>query len=193
MTTSLETDPRWRRLHDRSWDCPCCGLRHEGLFDLVCAEPDVWRSRDVVPARNDLGTPKNILTEDICVIEDEHYFIRCVLDLPIVGAQGQAFGFGVWSTLSFENFKTYVRSFDNGEQSGLGPWFGWLSNTVVGYPETLSLKCHVHPRNGRLRPALELEPTSHPLAIEQREGITLDRILDLYALIGHDLRPHLLD
>ena len=32
---------------------------------------------------------------------------------------------------------------------------------------------------------VELEPTSHPLAIEQREGITMDRDLDDPSFVGY--------
>jgi hypothetical protein len=46
----------------------------------------------------------------------------------------------------------------------------------------------VHPQPARQRPYIELEPTDHPLAVEQRTGITLDRLLELYALNGHDMR-----
>ena len=73
----------------------------------------------------------------------------------------------------------------------MGPWFGWFSNRLKGYPETLNLKCQVRPRSGRQRPLIELEPTDHPLAVEQRDGITLDRIFEIFALNGHDLRPTL--
>jgi hypothetical protein len=40
---------------------------------------------------------------------------------------------------------------------------------------------------------IELEPTDHPLAVEQRDGITFDRVLEIYALHGHDLRTVLSD
>lgn len=95
--------------------------------------------------------------------------------------------------MSKKNFDAYVEAFDSGRQGHLGPWFGWFSNRLLGYPETLSLKCQVHPRDGRARPWLELESTEHPLAIEQEQGITFDRILELYALSGHDLRSALTD
>jgi hypothetical protein len=75
----------------------------------------------------------------------------------------------------------------------LGPWFGWFSNRLKGYDDTLNLKCQVHPRPGRQRPWIELEPTDHPLAVEQRRGMTLDRLLEIYALNGHDIRQTLLD
>ena len=136
---------------------------------------------------------KNILTEDFCVLDGEPFFVRCVLELPIAGVAEKRFGFGVWSSLSKDNFDLYVKTFNKGKQGSLGPWFGWFSNHLLGYPETLSLKCHVHPRDGRVRPWIELEQTEHPLAIEQHQGITFDRILELYALSGHDLRSALTD
>ena len=67
----------------------------------------------------------------------------------------------------------------------LGPRFGWFSNRLKGYPDTLNLKCQVHPRAGRQRPWIELEATDHPLALEQRNGITFDRLLEILALHGH--------
>jgi hypothetical protein len=56
------------------------------------------------------------------------------------------------------------------------PYFGWLSNSIDLYPETLNLKTNVSFRDIGQRPYIELEPTDHPLAIEQREGISVDRV-----------------
>jgi hypothetical protein len=192
MCDDPRRDPRWLRLHSHEWICPCCGLTHAGLFDIGYAKPEHWTGsvEDCRP-NWEVRSAKNILTKDFCVIEGEDFFIRCVLELPIVGAPEEQIGFGVWSSLSKDNFDTYVKSFNRGKQGHLGPWFGWFCNHLLGYPETLSLKCRVHPRDGRQRPLIELEPTEHPLAIEQQEGITFDRILELYALSGHDLRTAL--
>jgi hypothetical protein len=32
---------------------------------------------------------------------------------------------------------------------------------------------------------IELEPTDHPLALEQRNGISPDRVAELYAIMMH--------
>lgn len=186
---NVEDDVRWRRLMATGSVCPGCGERHRGLFDLACDGPEHWpgdRQADrepnsAVPDRTD------VLTEDFCVIEGRDHFIRCVLQLPIVGAADQFFGYGVWSTLSPANFSLYRETFDSGEQGELGPWFGWFSNRLKGYPDTLNLKCQIRPQNGRQRPLIELEPMDHPLAVEERDGITLDRLLEILALNGHDL------
>ncbi len=167
----LDRDPRWLRLHDHEWTCPCCGLQHGGLFDLVYAMPDYWPG-DAAPMPNsEVLTSSNILTEDFCVIGGEHFFVRCRLCLPIVGKPDVSLGFGIWSTLSKANFDLYLDTFDSGDQGGLGPWFGWFSNRLHGYPDTLGLKCHVHPQADRQRPLIKLEPTDHPLAVEQRVGL----------------------
>jgi hypothetical protein len=116
-----------------------------------------------------------------------------VVRLPIRGSTSETFELGPWSSLSRDHFAIYVENFVRPDQHRLGPWFGWLSNQFAGYPNTLGLKCHVQPRDARTRPIIELEPTDHPLARQQREGITFDEILDYYAAAGHDIRPALLD
>lgn len=65
------------------------------------------------------------------------------------------------------------------------PFFGWLNTALSPYPDTASLKTQVHLRDGFIRPFIELEPTDHPLAVEQREGITVERVAELYALVVH--------
>jgi hypothetical protein len=193
VPSDLNQDPRWIRFHDRNWLCPCCGMRHAGLFDLACGKPEFWQGSEEKSPNSVVRTSDNILTEDFCVLGGEYFFVRCVLQLPVVGASDIYFGFGVWATLSKRNFNIYLDTFDSGHQGDLGPWFGWFSNRLKGYPDTLKSKCHVAPREGRNRPYIELESTSHPLAIEQREGITFDRLLEIYALNGHELRNALSD
>ena len=42
----------------------------------------------------------------------------------------------------------------------------------------------VHPRDG-MRPYIELEPTDHPLALEQRNGIPMARVAQIYEARVH--------
>jgi hypothetical protein len=183
----LEDDIRWQRLMQTGVTCSMCGVVHKGLFDLAADSPEQWEGGEAEP--NGAAVDReNILTEDFCIIEGRDRFIRCVLRLPILGGKDESFGYGVWSSLSAKNFALYQETFDLGTQGELGSWFGWFSNRLKGYPDTMNLKCHVHPQNDRQRPLIELEPTDHLLAVEQRDGITLDRVLEILALNGHDLR-----
>ena len=189
----LRDDPRWRRLLDQPRSCPSCGGTHLGIFDIAYSGPFVWDGPEEYSPNSAVTTSTHFLSDDFCVTRDEHFFVRCVLELPIRGAGGERFGFGVWSSLARHSFKLYVESFDDQARGELGPWFGWFSNRLNGYENTLHLKCMVHPRAERQRPLIEIEPTDHLLSREQREGITLDRLLELYAAHGHDLRAALTD
>lgn len=117
------------------------------------------------------------LTTDLCVVDDEHYFIRCVLPLKIRGIE-DTFCWGVWSTLSQANFRRYRASYDE-DMSDWDPMFGYLSNALPGYPDTLGLKVSVQSQKKGKRPTVTLEPTDHPLAIDQRDGISFEEILKI--------------
>jgi hypothetical protein len=184
----LHDDIRWRRLTRTGLKCASCGQLHKGLFDLAADAPAHWRGPPEPEPNSALGDRTHALTHDFCIIEGEATFVRCVLRLPIVGAENEFFAYGVWSSLSAKNFRLYHDTFDSNEQGELGPWFGWFSSSLKGYPETVGLKCKVHPQSDRKRPFIELEPSEHLLSVEQREGVTLDRLLEIFALNGHDLR-----
>ena len=53
------------------------------------------------------------------------------------------------------------------------------------FPNMLRLKTKVHTQAGNLRPLVELEPTDHPLAVEQRNGITMDRVREIAEALLH--------
>jgi hypothetical protein len=134
MNVRLDSDPRWLRLHDQDWVCSCCGVKHGGLFDLGNEYPHVWSSRPEVRPNSEIRSSRDIQTQDFCVRDNTHFFVRCVLELPIIGSDGERFGYGVWSTLSEQNFEAYLEGFDSGDHGHLGPWFGWFSNQLAGYP-----------------------------------------------------------
>lgn len=190
--TLLHADPRWLRLHDATTPCACCGQRFSGLPALAAAAPDAWGGQGGTEANEEvLSGRRPLLTDDFCLVKDGQ-FIRCTLELPLLGGDGDALAFGVWASLSQANFDLYVETMDGGAQGGLGPWFGWFSSSLPAYPGARGLKCHVRPQDGGVRPLIELEPTDHPLAKEQREGISLDRALEVLAICGWDLRSHLM-
>jgi len=66
------------------------------------------------------------------------------------------------------------------------PYFGWFSTSLPGYPETLNLKTNVYTRPVGQRPLIKLEPTDHPLAVEQQEGITMARVQEIVEIVVHD-------
>ena len=51
--------------------------------------------------------------------------------------------------------------------------------------ETMDLTTRVNLRDDGLRLSIELKPTDHPLALEQRNGISIDRVAEIYSIMVH--------
>ena len=66
------------------------------------------------------------------------------------------------------------------------PFFGWLNSWLKPYPDMVNLKTMAHLKDHGIRPYIELEPTDHPLAIEQREGISVERVAEIYSTMVHE-------
>lgn len=94
-------------------------------------------------------------------------------------------GYGVWSSLSEQSFKRVLELWDDPRRNDEPPYFGWLSNSIPGYPETLNLKVDVVTREPDLRPLVVLQDGDHPLIEEQRRGITMDRVYEIAGLNMH--------
>jgi len=166
---------------DLSFTCSVCGKTHEGLPNLGFDYPIYYHQLNETE-RRELAR----LTSDTCVINDDDFFIRGCLEIPIHG-RSDPFTYGVWVTLSRDNFARYEEFYEdrNRKIEGDSPYFGWFSNQIPGYAETLNLKTHVHLRPYPLRPRIELEPTDHQLSIDQRNGFTVERLRSLLEANEH--------
>jgi hypothetical protein len=125
-----------------------------------------------------------VLTDDTCEIDGTDFFVRVQLEIPVHGSD-EPMGWGVWVSLGAPNFARFVELLDEPGREHEGPWFGWLCSALPGYPDTLLLKTRIHLQPVPLRPLVELEPTEHPLAVDQRKGISPERLRDLVTLALH--------
>jgi hypothetical protein len=168
----------------RGYTCRCCGRYHTELpLHYGAAAPVHWFA---IPA--DERPRRCQLSSDQCVIDDRHFYMVGNLEIPVLDT-AELFSWDVWVSLSPANF---VRACELWEQPGREaepPNFGWLSTALPGYPDTVNLKTHVHTREVGRRPRIELEPTDHPLAVEQRAGITWDRVQEIAELVLHGPPP----
>ena len=104
------------------------------------------------------------------------FLLEVVFEIPVLDGE-RPFIWDVWVSLSETNFEKTIEYWETeGRENELEPMFGWLSTSISCYPETINLKTMVHTRSVGASPYIELEPTEHPLAVEQREGITMERI-----------------
>jgi hypothetical protein len=162
------------------WTCSRCGAEHEGIpLDWVYNEPWHW---------NGGNAPDDWITEDLCAWTDDAgdpaFFIRGVLPIPVLGSD-DVLGYGVWSSLSRRSFDRVVELWDEPARVAEPPYFGWLSNSLPGYPETVSLPLDVITEELDKRPTLRLHDGDHPLIREQQQGMTRERLLELTELNLH--------
>jgi len=113
-----------------------------------------------------------------------YHFIVGNIDIPILEAD-EVFRWSVWVSLSAQNFRRASDLWYQAGRESEPPYFGWLDTSLPGYPETCGLKTHVHTQPVGQRPLIELEPTDHPLALEQRNGITWDRVQEIAEIVLH--------
>ncbi len=166
------------------WRCRRCGELHEGLpLDLAFDAPAYWYALSA----EERASSESVLGDDLCVIRGDDtadFFIRGVLPIP-VPELADDFVYGVWTTLSERSYRRVLELWDDPRRVEEPPYFGWLSNRIPGYPDTLNLKARVHTRSLDRRPTIELEATDHPLAVEQSRGISEARVREIVELGLH--------
>ncbi|HWH54606.1 MAG TPA: DUF2199 domain-containing protein [Gaiellaceae bacterium] len=162
------------------WTCSRCGAEHEGVpLDWAFDRPAYWDG-----ARNE----GDWISDDLCVWTDDvgerNYFIRGLVEIPIPES-GERLAYGVWSSLSKKSFDRVVDLWDDPARTEEPPYFGWLSNSIAGYPETLNLPLDVVTEQLEQRPSFLLHDGDHPLIREQHGGISPDRVLAVAELQLH--------
>jgi len=173
-------------LAEQRWKCGSCEEWHTGAcLDFSYGAPFYWSKEyeeagngdDWFPGSSE-ERPKTFLDEDYCAIEDRDFFLRGNIHLPIIGS-AETFRWGVWGSLSRENFEKSLRMADDPKRVELPPMFSWLSSQIDGYPDTINLKMRAHIQEVGWRPSFELEPTGHQLSQEYHHGITADRVKEI--------------
>jgi len=176
------------------WKCGTCEEWHTGAcLDFGFDWPYYWTKEHANDQRRSRLLPnwgkqrKTFLDDDYCAIDGEHFFVRGIIPVPIIGT-AESFAWGVWGSLSREHFEELREMGDNPKRADLAPMFSWLSTKIDGYPDTLSLKMYAHIQKPPDRPRFELEPTDHPLAREYHNGITPERVREIMISRVHELQ-----
>lgn len=182
---NTRTDVSFEDLTSLRWKCGTCEEWHYGpCLDFGYDAPDYWTSEN--EEANEIGffdsgkegLPATFLNEDICVLDGEHYFVRGIIHLPILGT-AETLGWGVWGSLSRASFEKMLLMNDDPKREELPGMFSWLSNQIDEYPDTLNLKMTAYIQELGTRPIFELEETDHPLSQEYHHGISPERVREI--------------
>ncbi len=166
----------------QGYQCSTCGEIHSGLpFSYGSPAPAPYFD---IP-ENELNE-RVLISSDQCVIDNEHFFVLGRIEIPVLDENIDIFSWNVWVSLSEKNFERMSDLWEVEGRESEPSYFGWLSTDLPCYDvTTLLLKTSVHTRPIGQRPYIELEPTEHPLAVEQRNGISLRRLQEIAECVSH--------
>ncbi len=153
-----------------AYECISCGEQHVGL-------PMAWRLEkpDIDPDGSRFEFSRN---GELCMAGGDH-FILANIELRYRG--DEIFTLTCWVSQSDASFQRIDERWLAQDRETDEPTTGWLSNVLPTYePSTWALRACVHQRPVGQRPWVELEPTDHPLSIEQRDGVGDARIAAIY-------------
>jgi hypothetical protein len=151
--------------------CATCGQHHEELpMCFGASAPALWLSL----SESDRSA-RGELTSDQCVVDGKHFFVLGRILLPVVDGPSP-FIWLAWVSLSEKNFLRVCELWHTEGRENEPPYFGWLQSALPYEPTTLSLKTNLHNMPVGERPSILLEPSDHPLSLEQQHGITMARV-----------------
>jgi len=113
-----------------------------------------------------------VYTPDQCVIDGKDFYLRGRILVPVIGVE-EPFVWGVWAEVSPINF---VRTNELWTVEGreAEPAFpGWLNTQLPVFGDTSNREVSVQTQRVGKRPHFTVVDEEHPLAVEQRNGITM--------------------
>ena len=164
-----------------AWTCGCCGKQFSTLPEgWMYKAPDAWVA---IPAAERESRGK--CDADLCHIKGTGFFVRGCLEVPIIGSD-QRYIWGVWAMVAEDRFWRILDLWSAPDAESEPPIAGRLANAIKIYPPLLDLPASLRLRSNNQRPAIMLEAAEHPLALEQRHGIAIERVLEITAALS----PH---
>jgi hypothetical protein len=103
-------------------------------------------------------------------------FVRGCLELPVIDAHSP-FVWGVWVELSEADYARVGELWSTEKRQREPVYTASLASSLTPhYPSALGLAVRLQTQPVGERPTIELEPCDHPLAFEQRLGVTMERV-----------------
>lgn len=162
----------------RSWVCRVCGQSHDHLpTDFGWKLPD-----DIWALGQEVREEKLEWSTDDCFHEDR-WFLRGVLQVPFNFGSG-CWGWGVWAEVD-QAVVHKLWALGDSDGSNEPREEGKLACAIPVFTDSLGLPLEVQFGPGDKRPLFFLPFHSpHPLALEQREGISESRYHEIVSVVS---------
>lgn len=120
---------------------------------------------------------------DLSIIAGKRFFIRGVLPLK-VDAREHVYNIGLWVELNKTDFERVYELWEEPNQSKEPPFEARIANSIPTLPDTICLTVVLQLTGAASRPQVFVSPSSHPLYIEQTEGISEHRAYEYSSLFA---------
>jgi hypothetical protein len=165
-----------------NWICATCGENHKDVplsFAADCPDNYANMSADERERRAMAGS-------DQCVIDENQFYIRGCLEIPLLESDG-VFLWGLWASVWEDDYSEIDDCWEvEGRENTHGPFKGRLGNSIKQYsPDTINLNLSIKLRPVGERTLFIIDDPDHPLGIAQRNGITDQQVHDLVSLLIH--------
>ena len=150
--------------------CAVCGTRHdEELLELSYKRPD-----PVVELSQEERMLDVFENDDVCVVNDDRYFLRVTLPIPVNG-RTEGYQIGVWVEVSRDEFQRVGDLWSEPGQAAEPPMKATLANEIRHHAGSFGLPVLLQLTGPKTRPQVFVVDATHPLGVEQRRGITPHR------------------
>ncbi len=125
-----------------------------------------------------------VITPDQCVIDGRDFYLRGRILVPVIGLE-EPFVWGIWAEVSPKSFvrTNELWTVEGREQEAAFP--GWLNTQLPVFGDTYNLEVSVQTQPVGQRPQFRVVDQDHPLAVEQRDGITMERVEAIAEMMLH--------
>ncbi|KAB1155945.1 DUF2199 domain-containing protein [Tenacibaculum aiptasiae] len=123
------------------------------------------------------------LEKSLCVIDKTHFFHRGRVTIPIIDFKEDLY-FDIWTSISQENFKIRMDCWNSENRKDFGPYFGWIQNQIPTYENTINIKSIAIEQDAGVIPEIEITEENHQLAIDQKNGITYQKAMEIVKFIS---------
>lgn len=162
------------------WTCSQCGQTHDEL--PLCYGAEAPYAYFSIPEAE--HGSRAVLDGERCVIDNQHFFIKGRICIPIRDAD-EPFVWLAWVSLSKQNFERALTLWETPGRESEPPYFGWLSTELPVYPSTLNLRTNVQTMPVGERPIIVIGDEEHPLAQEQEQGISMSQVQEIAEQLLH--------
>ena len=158
----------------QAYKCSCCGQIYDRL--PLCFGSDYPMHFHSIPP--DEREQRIELKESLCVVDEQHFFHRGRLTIPIID-HNEDLVFNVWTSISADNFEKRMDFWEDPDRINHEPYFGWLQTIIPTYGDTLNIKSIAIEQEVGTIPEIKSIEEGHPLTIDQENGITYKKAVEI--------------